>query len=127
MSALIRDDSLQVRVASGVTFLLGVWLIASPWVFVHNGRLPVLNAVLVGALIAVFAAIRLAPLRFSLVVNCINVALGFWTIISPWVVGYAANKPAVANNLLLGVFVMTLSIWSARASEAKRSRRMPGQ
>lgn len=119
MSALIRHDSLQVRVASGITILLGVWLIASPWVFVYSGRLAVLNALSVGALIAMLAAIRLALVQLSLVVNRVNVALGFWTIISPWVSGYVANKPAVANNIMVGVLVMSLSIWSARAPETK--------
>ena len=57
--------------------------------------------------------------RGSAAVCGIKVLLGFWTIVSPWGTGYVANKPALANDLMFGVFVMALGIWSARATEAK--------
>jgi len=114
MSALIRNDSVRARTAGGVTVLLGLWLIASPWVFDYSGRFAVLNSVFVGALIATLSALRRLSLQRSAAVNGINVLLGFWTIVSPWVTGYVANKPALANDLMVGVFVMALGIWSAR-------------
>src|ERR1700677_4521292 len=97
--------SFKERTASTITVLLGIWLIASPWVFDYSGKYPVLNSVFVGALIAMLAAIRLVSLRESAGVNAISLLLGFWTIVSPWASGYDANKPAVANNLMVGVLV----------------------
>jgi hypothetical protein len=126
MSALIRNDSVQARTASGVNVLLGFWLIASPWVFDYSGRSAVLNSVFVGALIATLAGLRRASLQRSAAVCGINVLLGFWTIVSPWGTGYVANKPALANDLMVGVFVMALGIWSARATEAKPRPGVPG-
>lgn len=114
MSVLSRN--FQARIASGSNVALGIWLIASPWVFGYSGRSPVLNSVLVGVLIAMLAALRLASLHQSAGLSGINLLLGFWTIVSPWANGYAVNKAAVANNLMVGVFVTALAIWSMRAT-----------
>jgi flagellar biosynthesis protein FliR len=119
MSALKGNDSVQARTARGINILLGLWLIASPWVFDYSGRSAVLNNVFVGALIATLAALRLACLQGSAAVTGTSVTLGFWTIVSPWTIGYVANKPSLANNIMVGVFVMALAIWNARATEAK--------
>jgi SPW repeat len=62
----------------------------------------VLNSVLVGVLIAMLAALRLASLHQSAGLSGINLLLGFWTIVSPWANGYAVNKAAVANNIMAG-------------------------
>lgn len=112
MFALARN--FKARTASGINVLLGIWLIASPWVFDYSGRSPVLNSVFVGALITTLAAIRLALLHESAAVNGVSLLLGFWTIVSPWASGYVANKAALANNLMVGVLVTALTIWSAR-------------
>jgi len=109
------NRSFRARIASGIHVGLGIWLIASPWVFDYGGRAPVLNSVFVGALIAVLAAVRLASLHESAGLSGINISLGFWTIVSPWASGYALNKEAVANNIMVGVLVMALAIWATRA------------
>lgn len=116
----------KARAVSTITVLLGIWLVVSPWVFDYGGRYPVLNGVLGGALIAVLAAIRLFSSRDSGAVTGMSVLLGFWTIVSPWASGYVANKPAVANNLMVGVFVTALAIWSARDTEPTRPPGAPG-
>ncbi len=121
MFALNRN--FQARIASGANAALGIWLIASPWVFDYSGRAPVLNSVLVGALIAMLAALRLASLRESAGVSGINLLLGFWTIVSPYASGYFANKGAVGNNIMVGVLVMTLAVWSMRATETEAEHR----
>jgi hypothetical protein len=113
MFALSRN--LQARAASSVNVVLGIWLIASPWVFDYSGRAPVLNSVFVGALIATLAAVRLASFHERAGLSGINLLLGFWTIVSPWASGYVANKEAVANNIMVGVLVTALAIWSTRA------------
>jgi SPW repeat len=112
----------KARTASGINVALGIWLIASPWVFDYSGRAPVLNSVLVGALIATSAATRLASLHESAAVNAVCLLLGFWTIVSPWVSGYVANKAALANNLMVGVLVTALAIWSARTAAEQKHR-----
>jgi hypothetical protein len=116
----VVQPSVRARIASGINILLGLWLIASPWVFDYSGSFAAFNGVSVGALIAVLAAIRLSSLRYSAGVGGVYLLLGFWTVVSPWASGYVANKPALANDIMVGVFVMALAIWSARDTEAKQ-------
>jgi hypothetical protein len=123
MFALSRN--FQARTASGVNVVLGIWLIASPWVFNFGGRAPVLNSVSVGALIAMLGVVRLAALHESAGMSSINLLLGFWTIVAPWASGYVANKGAVANNIMVGVFVIAFAVWSARSTVTETKQR-PG-
>jgi SPW repeat len=122
------SHNFKASTASAISVLLGIWLIASPWVFDYSGKYPVLNSVLVGALIAILAAIRLVRLRESAGMNALSLLLGFWTIVSPWASGYVANKAALANSLMVGVLATTLAIWSARATatEPKHRPGVPG-
>jgi hypothetical protein len=113
MRGLIRNP--KTFAAGGIQIVLGVWLIASPWVFAYSGKAPLLNSVFVGALIATLAAVRLASLHERAGLNGVSLLLGFWTIVSPWASGSTANKAAMANNIMVGVFVTALAIWSTRA------------
>jgi hypothetical protein len=119
------SHNFKASTASAISVLLGIWLIASPWVFDYSGKYPVLNSVLVGALIAMLAAIRLVRLRESAGMNALSLLLGFWTIVSPWTSGYVANKAALANSLMVGVLATALAIWSARATGSEPKHR-PG-
>jgi hypothetical protein len=57
---LTRNSAAQVHTASGLNILLGIWLLASPWVFGYHtvGPAAIWNSVIVGALIAILAAKR---------------------------------------------------------------------
>jgi hypothetical protein len=112
MLTLIRDYAAQARTASGVNILLGVWLIASPWMFDYGGTPAVLNSVAVGAIIAILAASRLASLRSTVGLSGVNLVLALWTIASPWICGYATNIRAVTDQVILGVVVAALASWS---------------
>ena len=126
VAALSRNS--QARIASGTNVVLGIWLIASPWVFGYSGRAPVLSSVLVGMLIAMLATLRLAAMHQSAGLSAMNLLLGFWTIVSPWASGYAINKAAGANDLMVGVLVTALAIWSmgATVTEAKHPPSVSG-
>lgn len=116
MNILSRNQAVQARAASGINVVLGIWLIVSPWVFDYSGRSAVLSSVFVGALIATLAAMRLTALHGSAGLSGINLLLGFWTIVSPWAIGHVANKGAAASDIIVGVFVTVLAMWSASAT-----------
>jgi hypothetical protein len=118
MLAKTRDYATQARIASGLNILLGISLIASPWVFEYDGRVAVVNSVFVGALIALLAAGRLALIRATVGLSGIKIVLAAWTIASPWLCGYAANEGAVRDNVILGVVVAALAVWSGSATIA---------
>jgi hypothetical protein len=125
MLRLKRNYSAQARTASGTNILLGIWLIMSPWVFEYNGRAAVLSSVFVGALVALFAAFRLASLHNSTGLSGINLFLALWTIGSPWACGYIENLGGKWNSVVVGVVIAGLAIWSASATMAE-GRHPPG-
>ena len=125
MLTFTRDYAAQARTASAVNMLLGIWLIVSPWIFGYSGTPAVMNSVIVGALITILAASRLASLRDSAILSGVNLILALWTIGSPWMYGYATNVGAVRDNVLLGVAIATLASWSG-SSTFFGPRRPPG-
>jgi hypothetical protein len=123
MWRLARDYAAQARAASGVNLVLGLWLIASPWMFDYSGKSAVLSSMSVGALIAILAAIRVASLNNSAGLSGINLLLAFWTVVSPWAYTYATNKGALLNNIIVGILIAALAIWSAIATDAEQRQR----
>lgn len=118
MSSLQGKCAAQARAASGTNIVLGIWLILSPWIYDLVGTTPVVTEVLIGFLIAILAACRLAEIRLSLGLSGVNFVLGVWTLSAPWVVDYGSNEAAVRNNVVVGVAIALLALWSAGASLA---------
>jgi hypothetical protein len=100
------------RVASGLNILAGIWVFISAWVFAGGGAGAVWNSIIVGILIVIFAAIRMsrsAPVWPA----WLNVILGIWLIISPWIYGFALDSGRRTNDIIFGIVVIVLAIWSA--------------
>ena len=89
---------------------LGVWLCASPWVlqFAGDDMVATQNAVLVGLLLIVVATVVL--FAFRLWEEWINVVLGAWLVISPWVLNISP-RAAVANFVIDGLLVLGLALY----------------
>jgi hypothetical protein len=87
-------------------------------VFDYSARATVVNSVIVGALIALFAAMRLASLHDSTGLSGVNLALALWTSASPWVCDYDTNAGAIANSVTLGIVIAGLATWSVCATVA---------
>jgi hypothetical protein len=125
MATFTRDYGAQARTASGINILLGIWLIVSPWVFDYSGRPAVVSSVFVGALIAILAGCRIATWRESVGLSGVNLVLALWTIASPWVCGYSTNVGGVSDNVILGILIAALALWSGGATIALE-RQPPG-
>ena len=94
-----------------LNLILGLWLIASPWVLEYNGEAnPTLNAVIVGVLIA--AAALFALYRVKAWEEWGNIAFGVWLVISPWILGFSALQSALSNAVIVGVLVALLALWA---------------
>lgn len=104
------------RAASVVNLLLGIWFFVSPWVFGAYKNPNAWNGWIVGALIVILAAIRLANPGGLKIFSWWNMALGVWVFASPWIYGYTFNTGRFVNSLCIGVIVFVLSItaWSAQ-------------
>ena len=109
----------QEKLASGLNVLAGLWLIISPWVLHDQTQQAYTNNVILGIVIAVLAAIRAGGAYRATWLSWINLLLGLWVIISPWVLQFPASQTqAFWNNVIVGVIVAILAIWSAVATRS---------
>ncbi|MFW8636549.1 SPW repeat protein [Cribrihabitans pelagius] len=94
-----------------VNVLAGLWLVISPWVLqFQDSRLAVANAVLLGGLIALMSLA--AVVNFRNWEEWLDMAVGAWLVISPWVLGLTALTFATWNFVIIGAIVLALAAWS---------------
>jgi hypothetical protein len=113
-------ENVKHRWQDGVNFLLGVWLIASPWVLGFTGvKYASANAAVLGVVAAVMALWAL--IAFQEWEEWVTVALGLWIVATPWLFGFAATAFADAtqgafvatwNFIVVGLLVGGLAAWS---------------
>jgi hypothetical protein len=107
-----------IKLASGLNFLIGLWLFVSPWVYGAYTNANAWNSWIVGAVIAILAAIRFKNPAGLPIFSWAIVILGAWTFASPWIYGYTGNTGRFVNSLCVGVvvFILALTAWSAKPS-----------
>jgi len=97
--------------AGVLNIIIGIWLIISPFAMMSFNPFPnaTVNNVVVGILVAVFAAIRFSgPTRPGW--SWVNVILGLWLIISPFVLGFSAARVPTWHNIIAGIVVALLAL-----------------
>jgi hypothetical protein len=115
-----RDPALlappEVQWASGINFLLGVWLVIAPWVLGYSGQdNAVWNQVGVGAAIAIVAMARVSAPDTWAPLSWMNVVLGGWLVVAPFVLQYNATsntEPIYWNDIIVGAAVLILALIS---------------
>jgi hypothetical protein len=113
---LTRRSDDASRPASALNVLAGIWLIISPWVLGFTDlRVPLWDTLLVGIAVLVLAAIRLGT-SGTTGLSWVNLLLGIWLIISPFVLGFTAASAAMSNAIVLGILVGIFSLWAALAT-----------
>ncbi len=109
----------QASTASGINLLLGVWLIAAPFILGYAEVTPRWNDIILGILIGGVALIRMmSPTRSTTWLSWANVLFGVWLIVAPFILGYASSVP-LWNDIILGVIVTGLSFWSISATSQR--------
>jgi len=99
-----------------VMLAFGAWLFFSPFYLGYDSTtgIAAANSYIVGALVAVFAVCSLAnPERWE---ERINLALGMWLIIAPFVLQFHANHIAIANEIGLGILISGDALWALRTN-----------
>lgn len=97
-----------------VILLLGLWLFASPWVLGYASDSPqAMNAYIVGIVMALLAAFDLYKTYLWAVV--LNLLLGAWVAVSPWVAALADRGSMMTNSVIVGVAVIVLALWELRS------------
>ena len=91
--------------------VLGAFLFFSPWMFGFDAGKVSGNAYISGIVIAVLAIAALAA--FAIWEEWLNLIVGLWTLVSPWVLGFQGTT-AMMVHVLIGVAVAALAaieIW----------------
>ena len=105
-------DRLATHWRDAANLNIGLWLAISPWALSYAMHaVPTWNALIVGVIIAVAAAGALVA--FHKWEEWINVALAAWLIVSAFVPEFASNATVLWNQLVVGVLVGILALWTA--------------
>jgi hypothetical protein len=108
----------RLQTANGMEVVVALWLTISPYglgLYLSNPLL--LNSVIVGPLIAFFAILRIVlPIRYG-GLSWINVGLGIWLILSPFLLGLSDMRSALWNSIGVGTLVILLALWSHSVSK----------
>ncbi|SKA39193.1 SPW repeat protein [Consotaella salsifontis] len=99
-----------------VVALAGVWLIASLWVVTYS--LPegmtttalTWNFALSGAAALILGAAALFSYRFW--EEWVDIVLGVWIVISPWVLQFANSTSATWNAVVCGAVIIVAAGWT---------------
>ncbi|MCS7050273.1 MAG: SPW repeat protein, partial [Thermomicrobium sp.] len=99
---------------AAVVMVLGLWLIASPYVIPDAWLYDVtrLSATFFGGCIVMFAIAELALSPGLRWVGLVNVPIGLWIAAAPFVSGETAVSGMVVSMLVAGIAVAVLSLAS---------------
>ena len=116
-------DRGQVAFASGINAIAGIWLIVAPFLLDYSDESDnaLWNDIVVGAAILVIAAIRVFGAYRAAALSWLNVALGVWLILAPFIVDYSEHDTPLWNDIIVGAIVVVFGIWSAVASPTDRT------
>ncbi|MGH9692678.1 MAG: SPW repeat domain-containing protein [Bryobacteraceae bacterium] len=104
---------------SALNVLAGIWLIIAPFILLYGNSTARINDIVLGIVIGVFALIRAFVPGFQTVwLSWLNALWGIWLIIGSFVLAYAGR--ARSNDILLGIIVLLIGLWSATMSEENR-------
>ena len=94
-----------------INLVLAVWLFISPWIIGFAAETHAAwNAWIVGVVLGALAVATLSV--FAEWEEWVNLVLGLWLIVSPWLLGFMANTNAMATHVVLGVLVIAASAWA---------------
>ena len=96
----------NARLCDAANLILGAALFASAWMFGSEAEKAAENAALAGIAIAVLAIAALAA--FAIWEEWLNLVVGLWTLVSPWVLGFQGTH-AMTVHVIIGAAVAILA------------------
>jgi hypothetical protein len=107
----VMENWTNAKLCDVVNFVLGVILLLSPWMFGFDAGAVSINAYVTGVVIAALAIAALAA--FAVWEEWLNLIVGLWALVSPWVLGFQGTT-AMTIHVLIGAAVAVLAaveIW----------------
>jgi hypothetical protein len=115
----MNERTTSDKVVDVVSIVAGAFLFLAPWLFGFAAETGASwNAWIAGLAIAIVGIWTLAS--FHTWEEWVNLALGLWTLVSPWLLGFAAMGSALAVHVVVGGLVAVIA-----AFELWRSNNRP--
>jgi SPW repeat len=106
------QDWTNAKLCDVANLILGGFLFFSPWILgLETGRASE-NANVTGIIIVVLAVAALSA--FAVWEEWLNLIVGLWALVSPWVLGFQGNTTATTVHVIVGIAVAVLAaieIW----------------
>ena len=96
----------NTKLCDVANLFLGAILFVSPWIFGFDAGKASENANIAGIVIAVVAIAALAA--FAVWEEWLNLIVGLWTLVSPWVLGFQGTT-AMTVHVIIGAAVAILA------------------
>lgn len=100
----------NAKMCDVANLILGAVLFCSPWVFAFPAGVPSQNAYIAGIVIAALSVAALAA--YAVWEEWLNLLVGLWVLVSPWVLGFQGQ--AMTVHVVIGALVTILAaaeIW----------------
>jgi hypothetical protein len=102
----------QVRIASLLTALLGVWILISP-IFISVTGAALVNTLVVGAVLTGLGIMQL--FIHNSVPSWVNGFAGMWLVVSAFV--FSVSSDMAANMIISGLVGVILALWDTNEVE----------
>ena len=103
-----------------INLLLGIWIYVSPWVIGRSlDDVVVANYSIVGMAVVALAVACLVA--FRLWEERATLLLGFWLLISPWVLGFRTSAAHFWNAVIIGALLIVHAIWVLAEVDREKS------
>jgi hypothetical protein len=103
---VVMENWTNAKLCDVANLILGAVLFFSPWIFKFDAGRTSENAYIAGIVIAVLAIAALAA--FAVWEEWLNLVVGLWTLVSPWVLGFQGTR-AMTVTAIIGVAVAILA------------------
>jgi SPW repeat len=104
----VMDNWTNAKWCDVANLVLGAFLFFSPWMFGFDAGTVSQNAHIAGFVIAVLAIAALAA--FAVWEEWLNLIVGLWVLVSPWVLGFQGTTNAMAIHVVIGIAVAALAV-----------------
>ncbi|NIR32913.1 MAG: SPW repeat protein [Gammaproteobacteria bacterium] len=109
----------QARWQDWVSLVFAIWLFLSPFIFEYRDvGAAAWNAYVFGVVIAIMSIVALVERRIW--EEWIDLIVGIWLVIAPFVLGFTTEPAAMWNHVILGVLLVIDTIWAMGQTGARR-------
>lgn len=105
-----EDKRAQSQTLSGINFILGAWLVASPYIFGYLSAPLKWNQIIAGLAVVFFSSFRYAAPQLEWP-SRLNLLAAIWLIVSPFLLNDASGV-SYWNQLIIGVLVVLFAAWN---------------